>query len=149
MQFQFHNKHGKDEAREGRGEMTGKDKKLERENDILPLALFSLFLGVIFGGVVVYNIYTTALKGNVCGDVCMDSDQFQSMFDSLWAAKVKNHQCEFAFEILQSEFNIAGQLEQSNRTDMYQRYIAEFDDFERTLKEINDKYVLPNTRATG
>lgn len=65
--------------------------------------------------------------------------RIEECVDELIEAKKMVRICEFAFDILDVEFNITGMIMESDKFDKYKDYLEHFNDFAEDVKEI-EKY---------
>lgn len=64
----------------------------------------------------------------------------EELFDELYSCKVLNTQYEFAFDIIETEFNISGKFYEMNKTELYQRTLDRYEVLADGLKELEDRY---------
>lgn len=105
---------------------TKKDDHKDIEKIALKMSIASLMFGIFIGLISGLGIVISSLDGQVCGDVCMDSDYFYRMFEKWKESEIMMLQCTRGIEWIDDEFNLSLLIGQDEMNNFYDKYYDKF-----------------------
>ena len=110
--------------------------KFTEIKNTLEFIAIPLAIGFIIGLSFAYVHIANSMQGIVCGDVCMDSDDFYRMFEKWKEAETMKTICSRGIEWLDVEFNFTEIIGVENMINFSDKYYGKFE----AIRQEHDEY---------